>query len=130
MKTLVFVYGTLKSGGYNNYIFGNSKSLGYGVTIEDCFTMYDGGFPYVIPEGKFHVSGELFEVTEESVLNRLDRLEGVPDHFTRRDVDVRVGDEVYSAYMYVAANNTIEQVKKYRKGSEVLPNDNNEVEWV
>lgn len=131
MKTYVFVYGTLKTGGGNHHLLHSSTSLGLATTTEDTFTMYDGGFPYVIDEGFFKIRGELFEVTNPITLENLDRLEGVPSHFCRRDVEVKTDDgEVHEAFMYVAGQSTKAYLlETERRRLITVPNDNNECWW-
>lgn len=131
MKTKVFVYGTLKTGGGNNRLLRSSTSLGLATTLEDTFTMFDGGFPYVIDEGILKIRGELFEVSDPITLSNLDRLEGVPSHFCRRNVVVKTDDsEIHEAFMYIASPSTKEYITKSERNRRVVhPDDNNECWW-
>lgn len=75
-KKYYFVYGTLKEGHGNHRILENCKKVG-DFTTEPEFTMIHlGGFPGVLRDGETAIKGELYEVEDESVEARLDRLEG------------------------------------------------------
>lgn len=133
-KHYVFVYGTLKTGGYNHSLMGNSKSLGEAITVGANYTMRDGGFPMVASQGDSHVKGELFEVTDPEVLQRLDWLEGVPHHFDRHYTEFTLwnGGSIYpgetlSGFMYVAAPDNEDYVlnSKYK----ITPDENNNLWW-
>ena len=80
----VFVYGTLKSGQYNNRVMtlgGNAKLL-YG-QAEVRGRLYDlGPFPAMTQEGGKSVKGEVW-VVDDDVLERLDHLEGHPQFYKR-----------------------------------------------
>lgn len=128
MPKVFFVYGTLKRGRGNHRILSNATYIGNGITELDGFFMYtNGGFPYVLTGGKFRVSGELFEVSDQDTENRLDWLEGVPTHYVRTNVPVRVGDDIIDAEMYVASKSTADRVRNHL--TPVLPNDDNLLVW-
>ena len=106
-KTLVFVYGSLKSGEWNNYILQGSRLLGTYLT-KDNFLLTDVGFPYLIPEDRLtgdrkgagrQVAGEVYEVTEEAVLARLDALEGEGYHYARTNIHVDGVEEPVQTYI-------------------------------
>lgn len=125
MKQNVFVYGTLKQGFGNHGILNRAKFVGIGTTVSGAFKMLDGGFPMVLTDGLFKVTGELYEVPDETTLKNLDRLEGVPTLFVRHPVEVEVQGETYDALMYVGA-------ERYQHGSwnnYIIPNENNVVSW-
>lgn len=120
---LMFVYGTLKRGRGANRIFGSSKLIGEGTTIQGNYRMHSGGYPMVTADGHFHVKGELYEVTDPKVLENLDYYEGHPTLFKRSPVDVRVGpDDFVGAEMYIFQYPT-------HGLQEVHPNDSNELVW-
>lgn len=124
----VFVYGTLKEGYGNHRILANATKIGPAITTNDGYIMADGGFPWSIPDGKFHVKGELYLVNDEETMNYLDRLEGVPSLFDHHYTTVRTEDgEVHETMMYVAANRHWESLKQRKQF--VKPNDNNILEW-
>lgn len=120
---LVFVYGTLKKGRGNHSILGDATFIGKGVTVEDSYTMYNGGYPMVTSDGKFHVSGELYDVDNPKTLKNLDLLEGHPNFFRRTDVSVRVNSDTFDAFMYTVPRHYTET------RAQVQPNDANVVEW-
>lgn len=83
---LVFVYGTLKKNRGNSHLLSTSRYIDRARTIHANYKMYDGGFPYVSYDPNDFgtcVYGELYLVTDAKVMQRLDRLEGVPDHYVR-----------------------------------------------
>lgn len=107
--TKVFVYGTLKKGFGNHGILGKSEFIDEAITKERCFTMFDGVFPFVSDsfvndELCGSVVGELYEVVDEQTMANLDRLEGVPTLYVKREVDVAtLQGDTYKATMYVAS---------------------------
>lgn len=110
----VFVYGTLKKGKHNHTLMEDSSFVGEGVTSETFF-MWDVGFPHVFEDKVYDcqphapVRGEVYSVNDE-VLRNLDWLEGVPHHYDRRIVEVKVGDEVMSAYMYITQPDHVDRM--------------------
>lgn len=86
-KHLVFVYGTLKTGHYNNRALTLSKTSK--LIFDDAFVkgqMYDlGPYPAVVvtPGSESAVKGEVWEVDDET-LARLDHLEGHPTFYLRQ----------------------------------------------
>lgn len=130
MQKLVFVYGTLQSGHGNNRLFGeSSKCLGEAVTKTE-FLLTNVGFPYMIPERELQnpdlsapVQGELWLVTEQSVLDDLDRLEGVDfGHYRHETVDVLLKKGgTYTATCYVPCSKQaqLQPVCKIQEGAYV-----------
>jgi gamma-glutamylcyclotransferase (GGCT)/AIG2-like uncharacterized protein YtfP len=73
-KKLIFVYGSLKRGKSNYPVMGDSKFLGE-AKIKG-FKMHSlGGFP-ALTRGDMEITGEVFEVDNPHVLNRIYQLEG------------------------------------------------------
>jgi len=111
--TRIFVYGTLKRRHGNHGVLGNSVFIGEAVTNSKEFYMFDGGFPFV-SDYPWHgqenddncsgsIVGELYETNDQRILSNLDRLEGVPYLYVKREVDVTTLDgSVYQATIYVA----------------------------
>ena len=101
----VFVYGTLKRGYWNHHLLETSEFLGDAITI-DKYLFHSEGIPYMMRPTAiqvkdknlvFHlglVTGELFQVTEQTVLSSLDRLEGHPSMYRRQDLQVLSGGNV------------------------------------
>ena len=133
MSKYVFVYGTLKNGYGNNRLLSRETFIGEAVTVPHDFTMIDGGFPYVLLGGVFHIKGELWLLSSdnaEETLARLDGLEGVRyDHYKRHEVDVKCNDEVYTALMYVASDNTQKMIEQHGTMHMVPKGKDNVCEW-
>lgn len=89
-KPKVFVYGTLKTGHYNNRILQRSNGIFLGeFKTEPEFTMkHLGAFPGVLTEGNTSIQGEVFEVDD---LSCLDQLEGYPHFYDRVLIDTSYG---------------------------------------
>lgn len=135
MKHYVFVYGTLKRCYGNNPIINRPGStfIGEAVTIPDHFTMINGGFPYVFKNGICHIKGELWLVEDERTMNRLDMLEGVPDHYIRHVTSVVADDEQYDeVLMYVASPSTERSIRGLGRYQSLViePNNDGICEWV
>lgn len=91
MNQLVFVYGSLKKGYGNHPILGNSEFIGKAKTYLE-FQMYSfGGFPALVSGDKSY-EGEIYSVDEDTMV-RLDRLEGYPHFYTRKEHNVIINDE-------------------------------------
>jgi len=91
-KHMIFVYGTLKRGFGNNRLLSGSKFVGEART-EGKFALYESGIPFVIEDEQVsQVSGEVYEV-DEKTLSRLDRLEGHPNWYCRKMVNVSIISE-------------------------------------
>lgn len=93
MASLVFVYGTLKRGGYNHHLLGASRQVSPEATLGYA-RMHDiDAFPAVervaSPGETDYVEGEVYEVTDE-VRARLDRLEGHPRMYRREMLQVQL----------------------------------------
>lgn len=104
----IFVYGTLKRRHGNHGVLGNSVFLGEAVTLDKNFTMFDGGFPFVSDgfpgDHNGSIVGELYETSDKRILDNLDRLEGVPYLYVKREIDVTTLDGItYQATIYVAS---------------------------
>ena len=102
----VFVYGTLKRGFDNHHILAKSKLISTAKTLYNypLICKYPS-FPYLIDaEGEgFCVHGEVYDATYRTML-RLDELEGYPDHYTRREIEVVLEDKtVTMATVYFLA---------------------------
>lgn len=105
----VFVYGTLKSGYWNcDRFMKTAKFVGTARTVPS-FHVRDVGFPIAFLTGpETHpVSGEVWIVDRETLAN-LDRLEGVPHHYTRKIVRTTMAgsNRPAFAWMYVQKSNS------------------------
>ena len=102
----LFVYGTLKKGHWNNRLLSTSEYVGQRVTA-DKYCLGDVGFPYAFPSYVFEgyefeeeflpVLGDLFKVTEPTVMFSVDCLEGEGRHYHRRLIETTEGE---TAWMY------------------------------
>ena len=108
MSNLVFVYGTLKKGNWNNCLLERAKFVGEAVTC-DPFLMTTVGFPYMIPKEMVSrsevellpVRGEVYEVADALTRLKLDNLEGVSSgHYKRTKILVTVGETVKEVLAY------------------------------
>ena len=76
MSKFLFVYGTLMTGfGANPMLQAGAELLGT-ATVDGKMYDINGGFPGIILGGEDKVQGELYEVTDDAILPRLDSYEG------------------------------------------------------
>jgi len=88
---LVFVYGTLMKGEANNRLLKTSERMG--TEIVSGFTMVSlGAYPACISDetSTTSVLGEVWKIDTET-FQRLDRLEGYPHFYDRKEVDTFAG---------------------------------------
>jgi len=120
-EDLLFVYGTLKNGGFNNSWLFNSEYKGGAITTNPYPMSCTGGesfkgIPYVIPaKGKgFQIKGDLFLPTDSFVWDAVDRLESHPDLYRRSIVEVLDinNNQVVKAWMYFASPMGLEVLSK------------------
>ena len=87
MNNYVFVYGTLKRGFGNSVLLNEAEFVQEAVTSPE-FTMRSlGFFPGVQLVGETPISGEIYKVTDLE-LKRLDRLEGYPNFYNRKQIEI------------------------------------------
>ena len=121
----VFVYGTLKTGNSTRGMqyFEGAEFLGDAITSSANFDVVDlGSFP-AVTQGKFRIKGEVYEVDEETFAY-LDAIEGFPDFYNRKVIDVNIASAKIKAWVYFIDN---VQIQNY-KYSEV-PAVGNTKEW-
>lgn len=99
-KHLVFVYGTLRSGHSNHHLLKDAYCYGTGST-EAGYAMYlISGYPYVTSsEARYPIVGEMYAVDDDT-LKTLDRMEGHPRYYERRETTVIVDGNRHIAWMY------------------------------
>jgi gamma-glutamylaminecyclotransferase len=99
-EQLVFVYGTLRKGHCNHHLLKDASCYGVGKT-ETCYAMYlKNGYPYITSsEARYPIAGELYSVDEDT-LRALDKFEGHPRYYERRQTPVIVGEKRYNAWVY------------------------------
>lgn len=97
----VFVYGTLRRAHGNHQLLENADYLGTGSTLGKYSMYIAGGYPYVVStEARYPIVGELYGVDDQT-LEKLDKMEGHPHYYTRKETMVIVDGKEYSAWMYV-----------------------------
>lgn len=115
----LFVYGTLKRGHGNNIVLGNSEFCFKYVTAPIYTMVTNGWFPIVKRGGTTAITGEVYKVTDQNILNnvyRLERYTGTPGHPDNwYDVDELNLNDLYTASMFVM------NADKYPK-LKVIPN--------
>jgi len=99
-KHLVFVYGTLRQNHSNHHLMGDAYFYGVGST-RDKYTMFiKAGYPFVTSIGSsYPIIGELYAV-DDHTLAVLDKMEGHPRYYTRREITVEVERAEHAAWMY------------------------------
>jgi gamma-glutamylcyclotransferase (GGCT)/AIG2-like uncharacterized protein YtfP len=109
MNTRVFVYGTLLSGLGNHDLLKDSELIAKDVLLGG-FQMYDVGyFPACIHTGNMNdtIIGEIYKINKKT-LERLDFLEGYPDHYNRIQIsDMKAPTWIY---MWETMRDNLEQV--------------------
>ena len=86
----VFVYGTLKKGGYFHYAMKRmmAKFLKDCVTKEICLFSAKGAYPFVLHQkSDVGTVGEIFEVDDKG-LKQLDAIEGHPGFYKREEIQL------------------------------------------
>lgn len=104
-KNIVFVYGTLRKGFWNNNLLKDAKYIGNAITIYTGWLYIPDHIPFLnFDINGYNIKGELYEVDNET-LEILDELEGHPFVYQReRHMVSSIDNPDYSltiAYMYV-----------------------------
>lgn len=90
MKTLVFVYGTLRKGEVNHYLLDSASYCGAHTTLPK-FQMNDlGAYPGVTLGGTVSIVGEVYEIDRRQFAH-LDQLEGYPQLYDRQLIPTEWG---------------------------------------
>ena len=86
-EILLFVYGTLRTGGANHGLLAGARLVGAARTVER-YALFVDGIPFLAPAPAVHrVRGEVYAV-DAATLAEIDRLEGHPTWYERRPVAV------------------------------------------
>lgn len=121
MKILLFAYGSIKRDFSNHYKLQYDRFIGEAITCEN-YNLYPVStfmFPYMLEDESIHpIKGELYELTHSNI-ESIDRFEGTPNHYYRKEIEVKYQDKVYTAYTYFRSQ---DNPSKYEKD---LPMD----EW-
>ena len=103
---LLFVYGTLKMGSQNNIMLNRSKFLGKAVT-KPSLNIRSVGIPIVVApftdkmrELAKPIIGEVYKISKKT-LELVDVLEGHPDLYKRRLIDVELEGDIVETYIYL-----------------------------
>lgn len=99
-RTTLFVYGTLKRGLSANHYLADQLFIGEAHTIA-CYRLFRISWhPGLVEDAEgVEVHGELWAV-DEKCLAELDRYEGVPELFVRREIAIAHYFEPVQAYFY------------------------------
>ncbi len=113
-RVYVFTYGTLKRGYGNNRFLGkDARFIGEAVTTAQ-YPMLDGGFPYLLdmPKKGHCVKGEVWDISVKQLLTSVDGLEGYPNHYVRRVIEVVTTTKHYKAVAYFKKDVTDYDLKR------------------
>jgi gamma-glutamylaminecyclotransferase len=116
-KVLIGVYGTLKRYGSNyDYHLADSIYVGKANTVEK-YPMLIQGIPYVLdkPGVGHHIDIELFLVDRKTCLPSIDRLEGHPTWYERRQAEVILEDMCTVLTPYIYFNDTVKDEGEHHK---------------
>ncbi len=104
----LFVYGTLRNT-YDNpmaqLLRQNSRLVGHGYVPGRLFDL--GWYPGATyePDSVYRVWGDVYALTDNSILKQLDEYEGIENHpddeYARRDVPVQMDNKQVRCQMYV-----------------------------
>ena len=84
----MFVYGTLMRGYCNNFLMNKCTFVANATTVNE-YAMFSKDYPFVTEKKAVSViEGEVYEILDEETLKLLDQLEGHPDEYTRKPVEV------------------------------------------
>lgn len=98
---MVFVYGTLRHSHDNHQLLERAHYYGIGQTLKDYSMYITGGYPYVVgTEPRYPIVGELYGIDDET-LEKLDKMEGHPHYYSRKEIPVIVDGKEYTAWMYI-----------------------------
>ena len=100
-KTVLFFYGTLKTGGQSNHLLAGAEFLGPARTLP-LYRLYGIGWHpgLILDQAKgMAIHGELWAV-DDALLARLDEFEGVPDLFRREAVAIADHFGEVEAYIF------------------------------
>ena len=99
----IFVYGTLKKGYLNHYLLVDAESIGKARTANK-YSMYPSicnNYPFAIESKKENfLNGEIYKINK-NIEKKLDILEGFPDLYLKKEIDVILeNEELIKATIY------------------------------
>ncbi len=117
---VVAVYGTLKKGhgNYHRYLT-DSKFVGSGTT-KDKYPLIIHGLPYMLDKkGKGHnVKVDVFKVND-TVLGKLDQLEGHPNWYCRKQITITMKKKEVTCWLYFAKDSMADEGDEMHESYEV-----------
>jgi gamma-glutamylcyclotransferase (GGCT)/AIG2-like uncharacterized protein YtfP len=103
-RELLFVYGSLKKGCDNHHLLAKyAKRIGKSITVGK-FGMFEdsfGNYPYLVFMPLNRVHGELYEVKQKELMDKLDDFEGVPEFYQRKKILIKSHHGVEEAFVYI-----------------------------
>jgi gamma-glutamylaminecyclotransferase len=125
----IFVYGSLRKGLHNNHLLDDAKYIGKFTTINHYIMIGTKSFsyPYLIDPTylKFNlyssiaddysknIVGEVYEI-DNVLMKKLDSLEGHPDYYTRKQIQVENDIAKIYVYAYILENkDIINSIERY-----------------
>lgn len=126
---LLFVYGSLKRGGYLSHALKDAQFIGEFVTRKSKYELMspNESFP-ALKKGKYRISGELYKINKK-ILNDVDWIEGHPQLFIRSLVKIHGIKE--KAYVYRGSDRlfrTYDQTFTWK--SSLIKTDGNVQSWI
>mmetsp|Transcript_2317 Transcript_2317/g.3650 ORF Transcript_2317/g.3650 Transcript_2317/m.3650 type:complete len:176 (-) Transcript_2317:344-871(-) len=117
----IFTYGTLMTGFSNHFLVEESVYLGKARTVEQ-YALFTAEYPYVNSTiNEISITGELYEVQTNKILQYLDELEGHPDVYIRTPCKVTMMDsgdiEDAEIYFYDRAATSGDGIEKVHSGN-------------
>ena len=101
-SSLIFVYGSLRRGGFNHALFAGARFLGEAATAPH-YSLHDlGPYPALVAGGTTSVLGELYSLSPEQ-LAAADELEGHPTVYTRGPIALAAPHEIVAAEAWLRA---------------------------
>jgi gamma-glutamylcyclotransferase (GGCT)/AIG2-like uncharacterized protein YtfP len=107
-RQLLFVYGTLKRGQFANHMLADGRFVGTVVT-EPLYQLIDlGTHPGLVSceQSGVAVKGELWEIGSD-IIPALDRYEGAPTAYERREIRIQNCQEPVIAYFFLGDGTTL-----------------------
>jgi gamma-glutamylcyclotransferase (GGCT)/AIG2-like uncharacterized protein YtfP len=125
MDNLVFVYGSLKTGGTIRGLDGmpGAEIVGKATSTYPDYNLLDlGAFPGVI-KGTSHIQGEVWKCSDE-IFKTLDEIEGYPDFYNRVKTETSQG----RAWMYYLEGDKF-QSETYPESANIELIGDNTLHW-
>jgi len=107
-KIYLFVYGSLKKGFENHDILSDANYISQAKTLRK-FAMYkeeNHDYPYIIDDAQYgqNIDGEVYEITRQDLLQRVDEFEGAPTYFKHENIFVQTRTRRIKVKTYVLSS--------------------------